>query len=226
MLAALAGRIYHHAPQQNAVPLGGRIGQLPSSRDIVTKRFGEDTAQQILSRAVELDDRRKSGLSVDQLKQVANDLGVSAEAVNRAIAESGEPSHRSPKAISSEWWRPTLIAAGLGLGVGAVLRLFPTGNHHPDVPAQLALGTAVLAALMLMVRYRDRHQGWMLQAALLGLWSGFAVGFVLGGRLILDALPVCALGWGISAVAAIVVALLNQLYNPNKPVERSSRDAT
>jgi hypothetical protein len=180
----------------------------------VTKRFGEDTAQQILSRAVELDDSRKSGLSVDQLQQVANDLGVSAEAVSLAIAESREPGNRSPKAIGSEWWRPTVIAAGFGIGVGAVLRLFPRVSHQADVPAQLALGAAVLAALVLIVRYRDRHEGWMLQAALLGLWTGFAVGFVLGGRQILDPLQVCALGWGVSAVGAIVVALVNQLYRP------------
>src|SRR4051812_17795631 len=73
----------------------------------------EDAAHRLLARAVELDAHRSGSLSIDQLRDVARDAGISPRAFEDALAEmrAGEPKRS---------WRSWLrYGAANALGVGA-----------------------------------------------------------------------------------------------------------
>jgi hypothetical protein len=181
-------------------------------------RLSESESLRILERAIQLDASSSSRMSLDQLRSVGEELGLATDAIERAITESeaaGRRHSRAPGAAARSPWRTALPGLAGGLAGGAMVRLWPNPIFvmGADTPVLIALAAVGLACLGFIARYRERRDGWKLQALLLGLWSGFATGLtVVGERPALDVLQLCAGGWAVSAVAAIVGTLVSSLY--------------
>jgi hypothetical protein len=74
--------------------------------------FSEDAAHRLLARAVELDVQRVSQVSVAQLREIAREAGIAAEAFEDALAEfhsvteaAAEPANPGPVRALRRWWR-------------------------------------------------------------------------------------------------------------------------
>jgi hypothetical protein len=182
------------------------------------KDFTEDTAQRILSRAVELDAADGGRLSRSQLEGVARELGLATDAVDRAIeeVERGRVRTSGPMADGrTGWWLP-LMSLGIGGVAGALVDLWTRSD--PDVGILTALGAVGLGCLALIARYRSRRHGWLLQGTLLALWTGLGLGLTVIDRApFLDIWSMCGVGWAISAASALFIGLVNQLYSPDPP---------
>jgi hypothetical protein len=86
------------------------------------QKFTDDEVQQILSRAVQIDATAPERLTVDQIRVIATELGVSEAAVERAIEEYSSarvPTPRStaaavhPAPVRTSWLRQPLTIAAL-----------------------------------------------------------------------------------------------------------------
>jgi hypothetical protein len=69
-------------------------------------RITETEVRRLIARAIELDRQYAEGLTLDQLRQVAADAGISGEAVEAAIRESQQP--YASAAVEGHVGRPSL----------------------------------------------------------------------------------------------------------------------
>ncbi len=90
--------------------------------------LSEETAHRILARAVELDERNEELISLAQLREVAAEAGISAEALERALREvqAAQPNEtarslRRWQAVALRTPRRRLIAAIIAFAAAAVL---------------------------------------------------------------------------------------------------------
>ena len=88
----------------------------------------DDVARQILSRAAELDLHRRDGTSIPQLREAAQDAGISAEAFDAAVAEWQESTKPqavaaldpAPRAQGRSRGRGRRIGAGIVVAAGLI----------------------------------------------------------------------------------------------------------
>ena len=90
-------------------------------------KLDRQSIEQILARAVELDDQRSGALTVDQLREIAAELAISKEAVNRALEEhrhdmdlAGKPI-RVAEATPARPRRGLLIVVAIAVALVAAL---------------------------------------------------------------------------------------------------------
>ena len=196
------------------------------------RQFPETDAQRILARAIELDAAEGPRLSRAELESIARELDVAPEAVDQAIVEAADARARRPGGALTPLrtaWRLTLLSLAGGAAAGASVGFWPRAVlvGAKDGPVLVALGLLGLTALGLIAWNRAREDGWHLQGALLALWAGFGLGLSGVERAPLsDVWGLCAAAWALSAVAAVLVAGVNQLYSPRAPARTGPRNAT
>ena len=82
----------------------------PSLRDPSRRRFRDDDAARILDHAIRLDAARKSGMSVDDLHEIAREIGIAPDAVDDAL-----------RALEASGWTPEAppLSEAVALAPGA-----------------------------------------------------------------------------------------------------------
>lgn len=85
---------------------------MTDENDSSPKRLSEADAQQLFARAVELDQAIDSGHTVDELRQIAREVGIKSEAFDLALRElvaAGRPTHApDPASFFEKMWRRIL----------------------------------------------------------------------------------------------------------------------
>ncbi|MEX1182195.1 MAG: hypothetical protein WEF86_03100 [Gemmatimonadota bacterium] len=135
-------------------------------------RFDEDQVRAVLSRAIALD-ARGAMTTVDDLRAIAGELGVSQASLDAALRERGE----QPSRHRSFGQSATAVAVlGLPLGAAAGIAL----STLPIMQAALALNVAGAAGLVasgaILVLLRSRATLRSFGIRNLALWGGYAAG--------------------------------------------------
>ena len=136
--------------------------------------LSEDAAHRLLARAVELDTHRAGSLSVEQLRDVARDAGISPGAFEDALMESRVGA--TQRAWRS-WARYGILN---GLGLGAFYYLFHFLNQlllpFPSTSGLMAIDIlATIAGMAVALRMRGR-----IAAAIIGVFAAAQFGAYLG----------------------------------------------
>ena len=84
--------------------------------------FGDDDAKRILERAAEIDALGQKTLDARALREIAAEAGISAAAVDRALAEHHQP---RPTLVARLRHRRGLLVGGAILAMLVLSRLFP-----------------------------------------------------------------------------------------------------
>jgi hypothetical protein len=197
--------------------------------------FDEGDAKRILQRAAALDARIVGRLSVDELKSVAREAGISETAVSMALAEAlegsavtAEPPHRRFKFLDR--FRLHVLAtlsAALGFFAGAVTDSFATGGPGS---MQVVGGAAALLLVLAIAGAaraikRDRFNEYRVLNGL--LWIGFGFGYTYMHGLPGHAPTIAGAGWAVSTgVGALILAVKMYLGSSTAPGRTDEVNAT
>ncbi len=169
-------------------------GRIPPDR-----LLSEAEVRQVLSRASELDALRSAALSAEELWKVAQEAGISQEAVQQAMVElSQQPAHAGrtghdltadaaartlPAQSTRDRWIRVLRLATSGLVLGVATAFFAYRAPGAGIGVIATLSLMVARSLDLIRRHRSRGTVREFQTELLGLWGAFGVGanFAVGG---------------------------------------------
>jgi hypothetical protein len=174
-----------------------------SLRDPSRRRFRDDDAARILDHAIRLDAARKSGMSVDDLHDIAREIGIAPDSVDDALSaleaagwtpeappalqqdatSSGAPEDdRAPlRARIARAMRVAFIPV-VGLVAGGASSDYVVG---PPGPAQgfdvgTVLSTLLVGGSVALLLYHWRHRSRRdYQVDLVSLWGGFVVGWLV-----------------------------------------------
>jgi hypothetical protein len=105
-----------------------------NARDVEGVRFADDAARQLLARAIELDAKRSSEMSVAQLRDVATEAGISRSSFDAALSEMQHPAPPVPGRTPRQ--RRRLLLALTLMAVGALLfasRMVIQEREQPSV---------------------------------------------------------------------------------------------
>jgi hypothetical protein len=132
--------------------------------------LSEDAAHRLLARAVELDAHRAGSLSIEQLRDVACDAGISSRAFEDALVEARAG---TPKRSWRSWARHGLLN---GLGLVGFFYLFRSLNHFllpfPDARVLSAIDiVATLTGMAVALRLRGK-----IAAAVIGAFAAAQLG--------------------------------------------------
>ena len=186
----------------------------PDVHERQARRFRDDDAARIIDHAIRLDAARKSGMSVEDLHDIAREIGIAPDSVDdalRALEASGWVPGTATEAAAvappdeRPRWGPR-IARALRLVLvplaGLVGGLASSGYVvGPPGSADLNGGTALTALLVggslaLFLHHRRRRAVRSYQLDLLCLWGGFTVGWLLShDSLDIESFAVLAGGW-------------------------------
>lgn len=150
-----------------------RLQQMAATTETV-RRYDADTVRQVLARASELEQEEQDRLSAVQVEALGREIGLSPEAVRRAL---GEIEHRTGNVQQLQQLRPlrsraVIDSAMPGLMYAIALSFFVfyvSSNHSSSVPDPLILVIAFcIPPLIALVN------SWRQRSLLLGLIGGVA----------------------------------------------------
>jgi hypothetical protein len=152
-------------------------GKSSDRRDV---RFTEDQFRTIMARAQDLDQRWANGLSEDDVRDIAGELGISARAISKALEESRSPTRRPARskgapaglgAIGRNAAPNALIGVLLGLAAGLSVAFGLPG----EASAAMLVGAYTVAGAAALIASGDRKRSDF-QLANAGLWCAFGAG--------------------------------------------------
>ena len=204
------------------------------------RRIPEDEARKILDRALLLDRAERSGLTVDELRHMASEMGVAPAALERALRDVA-PDRDEGRDQSRETWdegftaafswrlpgwpRRALIGAPAFLW-GILARVMDDGLGDE---ALVAMVGAVFGAVLALVMHH-RRKGTLLgfQLDTFSLWAAFAVGYlVVYGRVLDDVVSSVAGFWtGSALVGGAIVSWWARRWDREPTVDDDPRDVT
>lgn len=104
-----------------------------------SRRFTDREVAMILRRAVEIDELRESvgdgggeGLALTQMREIGREVGISAEAIERAAAEIGHRRRSSPRLLGTPLSRKVVHAVPTRLDPDAMARLVRIVDERSD----------------------------------------------------------------------------------------------
>lgn len=186
--------------------------------------FDENDAKRILQRAAALDARIVGRLSVDEIRSVAREAGISETAISVALAEANEASDPPPSRISAVTrkigFRTRALAMLAGLfgfasGASAAPHAFqPYSQDHLITVAGVLLAISVAGAARAIKR--DRFSAYRIMNGV--MWIGFGVGFMMVRGAPEDIATTAGAGWAISTgISALLMAIKMYLSSPTAP---------
>lgn len=141
----------------------------------------------VLRRAVEIESKGTGGLTLEEVRRIAREAGISPTALEAAFREVLEtaqspapaepPPPPKPPSLLRRLLRPAALA-GMGLLVGAWTAWW-TGGYGLDDP--LAAALLAVASLKLAFHHRRRGDQESFQTDTVALWAGLAAAWVFGG---------------------------------------------
>jgi len=197
-------------------------------------RLAEDDLRRILERATRLDAERVTGVTVEDLRQIAAETGISPEALALALREAAEgelpASPPAPKRAMEPrvepatpfgkvlrrlpgWIRTTAIAWASTI-TGFFAALSATELQNGEVLLVSSFVVLVWGAIELSVFHRKRGSLITYERDLLALWLPFAtVGSLLGGPGSAEEyFLVSALFWAVFAVLGGLIATVRKRH--------------
>lgn len=189
-------------------------------------RVSASQVRLILERAAEIDARGDS-LTVEELRQIADEAGIDRAATETAIQEitAGEEETPPPKATEKEvarpvkhpvYYSPPWIAAGGAVGV--VLGFL---SLVQDLVGLTVLGAVVLGLILRAVEAMKKRSHLSFQLENLAVWFGLGVAGIAGGvfapEMLLFALVA---GMVLSVVGGLIVAFGSREEKPEDDVPR------
>ena len=171
--------------------------------DDTEKRFSDDEARAILARAIEIESRAPL-TTMDDLRAIAADVGVSAASLEAALREE-TTALQSRRTTADE--RAATIAAASGVPLGLAAGALLTAGTGIAAVGLLALGLGGFAASGAIVAFHGAT-GTLpsFHRKNLALWSGVAVGSLASAALMeggVTWLPVLiSAGWSVRGWAA------------------------
>ena len=175
--------------------------------------LSEDRAAQLLERAAKLDVRGPGRVSIDELREVAVEAGISAESFDAALAElrAGQPgaprvAERAHSKISGVVRRAGIVAVGSLLGV---LTAIMADMGMDGVSAFIfTMVIATLVAAWLAVGRRSNRELLDFEMDLGALWAGLTFWLMMSnpgdaGQVLEVMMPAGALG---SVLGGVIVA--------------------
>ncbi len=203
------------------------------------RRIPEDEARKILDRALLLDQAERSGLTVDELRHMASEMGVAPAALERALRDVGPDRDEARDAAAPETWverftgafswmlpgwpRTALIGATAFLW-GILARVMDDGVGEEVLVAMIG---AVFGAVIALVGHH-RRKGSLLgfQLDTFSLWAAFAVGYlVVYGRVLDDVVSGVAGFWtGSALVGGTLVSWWSRRWNRDRSIDDDPRE--
>ena len=164
--------------------------------------YPQSDVDRILERAVEIDARRSDHTSLELIREVAAEVGISEAALNEALRERAT-GDRDGGAMVERTLRLMPSVPVFGLGVGVIFRMLrpfmEIGPLHAD--AVVALGVMAATTLMLALRRLPESPRRGFQVHNLLLWLSFALGWSLAnGGVWGDFIGVTVAAWLMGAV--------------------------
>ena len=158
------------------------------------KRFNDEQAKAIITRAIELDARAPT-MSADELRDIASEIGVTRESLEAALHEHAVAlqarqlvaGRRAATAVSS-------LGVPMGLAAGALIQ---PGSVSGALTALGMMGVALIASGALVVLQGNSATLRSFHLKNAALWGGVAAGSAVSGVL---------LGSGIGIPAAMLIA--------------------
>jgi hypothetical protein len=175
------------------------------SHDSMTRRFRDDEASRILDHAIRIDAARRTGMTVNDLHDIAREIGISPQAVDDALHALEASGWRPEKSTGldsapvslmdddlvvqpsrwrsrlAHWLRPVILPL-IGMIGGVTTSDYVVDLMHPQ--PLLSGGTAystllVGGSIALLVHHWRRGTHRRFQVDLIGLWSGFVIGWLI-----------------------------------------------
>lgn len=166
---------------------------------------------QVLARALRLEELQEQGISPDRAAQIATELGISSaswQAALHAVKDEHSPHQTS---LLGAWRRPAILAL-LTCGFGAlwsVLKGPDAPGENWDVPVSILM---VGIALGIGVRHIRRNNPIQYLRDLIGYWAGFPFGLAVGfGG---DALWFSLTAWTLCALVGLLASRRGSLRLP------------
>lgn len=188
-------------------------------------RISASQVRLILERAAEIDARGDS-LTVEELRQIADEAGIDRAATETAIQEITAGAEETPPPTATEkevarpakspvYYSPPWIAAGgaVGIVLGFLTLL-------QDLVGLTVLGAVVLGLILRAVEAMRKRSHLSFQLENLAVWFGLAVAGIASG--VLPEMLVFALVAGIvlSVVGGLIVAFGSREEKPEDDVPR------
>jgi hypothetical protein len=150
-----------------------RLTQGRDMSDDNARQFSDEEAKAILARAIEIDSRAPM-TSVDDLRAIATELGVSEASLEAAVREQ-TTALATRRTIAGQ--RPAILIAASGMPLGlAAGALLASGTALVGL-GLMGLGLVASASLIALQAATATHRSFHLKNA--ALWSGIAAGSVM-----------------------------------------------
>jgi hypothetical protein len=182
------------------------------------KRFNDDQARAIITRAIELDSRAGT-ITADELRDIASEIGVTRESLERALHEHAL-TRQARQAVVGRRAATAVVSLGMPMGL-AVGVLMQPGSVSGALVALGLTGVAFVAsgALLVLQGKAATLRSFHLKNAV--LWAGVAAGSALSTTLIGTGIPSAVLiglswsirGWVATSIlgSAAVIAIRRAL---------------
>jgi hypothetical protein len=197
-----------------------------------TGSLSEEKAALVLDRAAKLDSTQGTRVTVDALREIALEAGISPEAFERALTEvqagggaGGQALQRLHVASDEPTGLRALLRRGgifaVGAGLAFIAQVLPFGfGIQPWSTTFLSLVVAMFVAIALAASRHDGRQILDFELDLGMLWTGLTLVFMLanGGEVLEVMMP---LGVGAALVGGLIVALGPSEPKPKELPERT-----
>ena len=189
-------------------------------------RISASQVRLILERAAEIDARGDS-LTVEELRQIADEAGIDRAATETAIQEITAGAEETPPPTTTErevarpakspgYYSPPWIAAG-----GAVGMVLGFLSLVQDLVGLTVLGAVVLGLILRAVEAMKKRSHLSFQLENLAVWFGLAVAGIAGGVFAPEMLLFAVVaGIVLSVVGGLIVAFGSREEEPEDDVPR------
>ena len=181
--------------------------------------LSEAEMRRVLARAGELDAAKKFVVTQAELEVVADEAGISRDALQQALRELRETP--DPVPITSDpapkrKWSPLAVSAVLGGLLGVLTNLAESAPYmvvRYEWGALLVLGGMLGRSLQQAFTHPLHESKLLLQAELAVLWATYAGGYVFtGGDAGPEAVPFIGRYWVLAAGTGAVITFLRSLF--------------
>jgi hypothetical protein len=123
------------------------------------ERFDEPRVRQILRRAIEIDQRVSNRIDADELRAIAASVGISAEALDQALAEMRRAEKARKRALKTLRRVRRLLAAAGAVVLGLLTTILSAFSGGAVGGAMMLTTVALLTAMVLMLAVYNRVRG-------------------------------------------------------------------
>lgn len=193
---------------------------MPESSDGHLEYLPAEHVRSVLARAAELDASELAGLTLPDVRRIAQEAGISPRAIDQALIELRHPREAAADPVARPKERSIFSRLTTALKLGGVAAVLGLGSGASTSPQTFVYAVSVLGAVALYRAIANRREGStsQFQAEIAAMTTGLLGGYIAGGHTHIEMLIT-------TPVIAVITGLIGSVI-VSAGRKRSYREAT